>query len=125
MKEYNKAHLIKFRKSLRNNMTSAEAGLWYLLRSRQILGVKFRRQFSVNNYILDFFCPETKLAIELDGHGHYTEEGRKSDIERDTKLGKLGIQVLRIENKLVFENTSQVIDAIETALKERLGNGAS
>ena len=106
-------------------MTSAEAGLWTLLRGRQVLGLRFRRQFSINNYILDFFCPEAKLAIELDGDQHFQQEGLHADFERDKALNKIGIRVLRIENKLVFENTTQVIDAIENALREGLENKVS
>ena len=62
------------RKELRSNGTKYEATLWLILKNRQIDGVRFRRQFSVGEYILDFYCPELKLGIELDGQGHYTIE---------------------------------------------------
>ena len=107
---------------MRNNLTPAEAALWTLLKNKQILGLRFRRQFSVNNYILDFFCPRAKLAIELDGEVHNPPEAREYDLKRDDFLGSLDIKVLRVENKLVFENTTQVISAIETALKEQLSD---
>ena len=107
---------------MRNNLTPAEAALWTLLKNKQILGLRFRRQFSVNNYILDFFCPRAKLAIELDGEVHNSPEAREYDLKRDDFLGSLDIKVLRVENKLVFENTTQVISAIETALKEQLSD---
>ncbi|PCH89422.1 MAG: cytosine methyltransferase [Flavobacteriales bacterium] len=125
VKEYNKKHLITFRKKLRRNLTPAEAALWPLLKNRQILGFRFRRQFSVDNYIIDFFCPRAKIAIELDGEVHYQVEALQNDRKRDADLHKIGIQVLRFENKLVFDNTSQVIDAIETALKNRLDEDKS
>ena len=64
------------RKELRSNGTKYEATLWLILKNRQIDGVRFRRQFSVGEYILDFYCPELKLGIELDGQGHYTIEGK-------------------------------------------------
>ena len=105
---------------MRNNLTPAEAALWTLLKNKQVLGLRFRRQFSVNNYILDFFCPKAKLAIELDGEVHNSAEAQERDLKRDDFLGNLDIKVLRVENKLVFENTTQVVSAIETALKEQL-----
>ena len=120
MKEYNKRHLKVYRKNLRNNLTPAEAALWTLLKNKQVFGLRFRRQFSVNNYILDFFCPKAKLAIELDGEVHNSAEAQERDLKRDDFLGNLDIKVLRVENKLVFENTTQVVSAIETALKEQL-----
>jgi very-short-patch-repair endonuclease len=76
-------------------------------------GRKFRRQFSVGNYILDFYCHEEKLAIELDGAHHFTEEGRQRDEKRDTFILSRGIRTLRIENEKVFKNTSQVLDYIK------------
>ncbi|WP_255518216.1 endonuclease domain-containing protein [Fulvivirga sp. M361] len=66
---YNKPELKKFRKELRNNGTSAEATLWTMLKNKQLEGRKFRRQYSVGYYILDFYCTSERLAIELDGAG--------------------------------------------------------
>ena len=100
------------RKRLRNNLTPAEASLWKLLQNKKLLGYKFRRQHSVGNYILDFYCPSQKLAIELDGAGHYTEEGLKKDEIRTKFLNELGIKVIRFENKLVFEKTEWVLEEI-------------
>ena len=116
---HNKPELIKFRKSLRNNSTSAEATLWKCLQKKQLGGFKFRRQHSVGNFILDFYCPYKRVAIELDGAPHFTPEGRIKDIKRDAYLKKQRISVLRFENKLIFENQSMVLDAIlQTLLKE-------
>ena len=64
----NKTYLIKYRKNLREKVTPAEAVLWKYIKSEKLEGIKFRRQYSVNNYILDFYCPKFKLAIELDVH---------------------------------------------------------
>jgi very-short-patch-repair endonuclease len=75
----NKKELKLFRKNLRNNSTSAEATLWGYLQNRQLEGRKFRRQHSIENYILDFFCPSEKLAIELDGNDHFTGYGQTHD----------------------------------------------
>jgi len=120
VRDNNRPYLSSYRKRLRKTLTPAEAGLWILLKNRQVLEMKFRRQFSVHNYILDFFCPVAKLAIELDGAAHNSQEAIENDQRRDAFLSNLGIKVLRFENKLVFENTTQVIDAIETALHIQL-----
>lgn len=117
----NLPHLKTFRKVLRNNMTPAEASLWKVLKGKQLAGRKFRRQHSVGNYILDFYCPSERLAVELDGQGHYEEEQLVYDRERDLFLEHFGIKVLRFENKWVYENTAGLIQAIQDAFgwKER------
>lgn len=112
MKLNNLNYLKSNRKQLRNNLTPAEASLWKLLQGKKLGARKFRRQHSVGNYILDFYCPSEKLAIELDGAGHYTEEGIKKDEVRTTFLNAFGIKVIRFENKLIFENTEWVLEEI-------------
>jgi restriction endonuclease S subunit/very-short-patch-repair endonuclease len=111
----NLPHLKTFRKELRNNLTPAEASLWKMLKGKQLDHRKFRRQHSVANYILDFYCPEEKLAIELDGDGHYEERQMEYDHERDLFLNHFGIKVLRFENKWVWQNTAGVLQAIRDA----------
>ncbi len=117
-KLHNIRELSPFRKDLRNNGTSAEATMWSLLKKRQVLGMKFRRQHSVANFILDFYCPEKKLAIELDGAHHYTPEGIEKDKNRDAYLELHGIKTIRFENKRVFEEPSWVIREIELVIQE-------
>ena len=68
-------------------------------------------------YILDFYCPSQKLAIELDGEGHFTEEGKSKDEERTKFLNEYGIKVIRFENKLVFERTEWLLDEIKKNFK--------
>lgn len=109
----NLPHLKTFRKNLRNNLTPAEASLWKILQKKQLDGRKFRRQHSVANYILDFYCPSEKLAIELDGQGHFEATQADYDYERDLFLQHVGIKVLRFENKWVWENTEGLIQAIK------------
>ena len=82
----NKPELKEQRRQLRTYGTAAEATLWGMLKNRQIKGLRWRRQFSVGPYILDFYCPEIKLAIELDGKDHFTESGMEHDIERSRYL---------------------------------------
>lgn len=110
--KHNAKHLKKYRKELRNNLTPAEARLWTILKGKQIGGKKFRRQHSIDNFILDFYCPELKLAIELDGSPHFNAVAEEKDFLRDKYLEKVGIQVLRFENKIVFEHPEIIMEAI-------------
>ncbi len=109
----NLPHLKQYRKELRNKLTPAEAALWTCLRNGSLEGRKFRRQHSVANYILDFYCPSEKLAIELDGKRHFGGITRYRDRERGLFLKKRGIKVLRFENRYVFEELNWVIDVIK------------
>ncbi len=99
MKIYNKKYLENKRKKLRNNSTPAEVFLWKHLKQKQISNKKFRRQQSIGNYIVDFYCPEERLVIELDGEVHFEEETMKYDEERSKYLNELNIKVLRFENQ--------------------------
>ena len=74
------------RRRLRKNTTDAEQKVWSILRSRQMVGLKFLRQYSVGPYILDFYCPERRLAIEVDGGQHADVYGRQYDAHRDSYL---------------------------------------
>jgi very-short-patch-repair endonuclease len=103
-----------FRKELRNHLTPAEAKLWTCLKQSQLDGRKFRRQHSVGYYILDFYCPSERLAIELDGAVHDTASAQEYDRERDIFLELFGIKVLRFENKLVFQQTEGVLLEIKS-----------
>jgi len=110
---HNRKELERFRKDLRNNSTSAEITLWKCLQKSQLEGRKFRRQHSVGNYILDFYCPAEKLCIELDGAYHFSEEGMAYDEVRTLYLNSLNIQVVRFENKEVFEDVEGVLEKIK------------
>jgi very-short-patch-repair endonuclease len=112
---HNRKKLEQYRKDLRNNLTSAEATLWNYLKGKQ-LGKKIRRQHSVGNYILDFYCATERIAIELDGAHHFTEEGMKYDSERTAYLNGLNIRVIRFENRRVFEELESVLEEIKTTL---------
>jgi very-short-patch-repair endonuclease len=104
---------------LRKNQTDAERKLWSLLRNRQIAGVKFRRQFPIEKYILDFYSPELKLCIESDGGQHYDESGLQRDQERTSVLTSLGVNVLRFNNRDVLINIEGVYDVILRAVEEK------
>ncbi len=109
---HNKRELKETRKKFRRNATSAEAVLWKMLKHKQIQGLKFRRQHSVCKLILDFYCPEKKLAIELNGEYHAIPGKETLDSKRDNFLISLGIKILRFENKIVFEDPVLIIEEI-------------
>lgn len=112
-KLYNKLSTRKFRKSLRNNMPFAERLLWSRLKSKQLNNLKFRRQYSIGKYVLDFYCVEKRLAVELDGDSHYLSEyDRESDIRRDQYLGSIDIKVLHFTNNEIYNNLDGVLEKI-------------
>ena len=102
------------RRTLRNNLTSAEATLWNNLKSGQLCGRKFRRQHSIGEFVLDFYCPQEKLAVELDGAGHFTVSGNLHDAARTELLNSAGIRVVRFENKLIWSDLDSVLHSIES-----------
>ena len=106
---HNREPLKSRRRELRHSLTPAEASLWKSLQRSQLCGKKFRRQHSVGNYILDFYCPECRVAVELDGQKHFDPMMSEYDYRRSEYLKKLGIRVLRFENHLVFENLEGVL----------------
>ncbi len=77
-------------------MPQAEAILWSQLQKRQVLGFKFRRQYGVGSYVLDFYCPEVKLAIEIDGNSHLREDAVEYDGTRQAEIEKLGIRFFSV-----------------------------
>ena len=113
----NKKYLKGFRKELRNNPTKAESMLWKALQKKQLDGRKFRRQHSLANFIVDFYCPTEKLVVELDGQVHNNSINQEYDSKRTQILNEYGIKVVRFENKLVFEQMDMVLDAIKQEFK--------
>jgi very-short-patch-repair endonuclease len=95
-------------------MTFAEQVLWQELRSWRLHGKKFRRQHSIENFIVDFYCAAEKLVIEVDGSVHNTLEAIANDKLRDETLRSLGYTILRFRNDEVLENASEVKDKITT-----------
>ncbi|SKB87238.1 endonuclease domain-containing protein [Daejeonella lutea] len=100
------------RSTLRNNPTPTEKYLWNYLKGKQLLGRKFRRQQSIGNYIVDFYCASERLVIELDGDVHSQPEQMTYDICRDEFLKKLGFKILRVKNELVYLNLPEVVRLI-------------
>ena len=113
---FNKKALARRRKELRNNMTFAEKLLWRMIRNRQVLKMRFRRQVSIGSYVVDFYAPQIRLAIELDGSIHNLPEVKSSDAERENDIRRLCIHILRIENEDVYENPKAVVLKIRSVV---------
>lgn len=109
---YNKLSTRNKQKTLRNNPTPQEQSLWQFLKSKQ-LGVKFRRQHGIGEYIADFYSPEIKLVVEIDGNQHYSDDGIEYDKIRTKFFESLEIKVIRFTNYEVDNNIYNVIDKIK------------
>jgi very-short-patch-repair endonuclease len=114
---YNTAKQKEFRKQLRNSMTAAECVLWQSLKGRQLLGKKFRRQISIGRYIVDFYCAEARLVVELDGERHFSITLDDYEAERTLYLEREGLKVIRFENKELTEHLEGVLETIKQALQ--------
>lgn len=102
--------LLEFAKTMRTNSTDAENLMWQLLRAKRFMNLKFRRQHVIAPYIVDFYCHELGLVIELDGSQHGTDDGKKYDAERTMFLEALGFRVVRYWNNDMFTNTESVLE---------------
>ena len=111
--------LKSLRRKLRKNMTPAEVTLWQQPKAGRLDGTHWRRQYSVDKYILDFYCPIYKLCIELDGQEHFTMQGDTRDYDRTIFLNSKGIEVIRFENKEIWENIESVLETIKLKLKNK------
>ncbi|MDI7259880.1 MAG: endonuclease domain-containing protein [Thermodesulfobacteriota bacterium] len=87
--------------------------------NRQLAGAKFRRQFSVGNYILDFYSPEYRLGIEADGGQHYEDKGKHGDKVREKELYKLGVEILRFNDNEILNNIEGVFEIIQKNLRRK------
>lgn len=103
-------------RELRLRTTEAEQKLWSLIRNRQLRGKKFRRQHAIANYVLDFYCHESKLGIELDGNFHNSREGMEYDNARTASLNEVGITVLRFWNEEIINDPAKVLQKISDYL---------
>jgi very-short-patch-repair endonuclease len=112
-------------RQLRRSATVSEQRIWNWLRNRSFSGFKFRRQVPVARYVLDFYCPSLKLAIELDGHQHDMLGVAVYDDHRTTFLKSRGIEVVRIENELLAKDAAIVEAVIEYAIAQRVKNRPS
>ena len=115
-------YLTTYARKLRRNMTDAERMLWRHLRGRQMLGAKFRRQEIFGRYIVDFYCPDARLIVEVDGSQHFGPES--DDDERDRSLRVRGLHILRFSNVEVLQGIDTVRAEIERYLMNNGFGGA-
>jgi very-short-patch-repair endonuclease len=105
--------LKEFARKLRNNSTNSEIRLWSFLKGRQMKGYDFHRQKPVDRYILDFFCQELMMGIELDGWSHILDTTYQKDIKKEERMKELGITILRFSDEEVMQDIMNVIRTIE------------
>ena len=111
-KIFNLEKLKRRRQTLRLNATAPESILWSKLKGKQLANLKFRRQHSIENFIVDFYCSSAKLAIEIDGDSHYSERKIKEDMQRSGIIESQDVKVIRFTNKEIVENINGVLEEI-------------
>jgi len=104
-------------RNLRNNSTLEERRLWNLIKNKKINGLKFRRQFPIDKYVVDFVCIEIKLAIEIDGGQHNEPQNIQYDKYRTKFLNKLGYTVIRFWNNDIYKDIDGVIEEIKRTIE--------
>ena len=109
--------IFQYAEVLRKNMTKAEKIVWERL-CKNKLGVRIRRQHPIYKYIVDYYCHEVKLIIEIDGGIHLSKENKECDIDRDTTLNEFGIQIIRFTNEEVINDIDQIIEDIKKKIEE-------
>lgn len=117
--KHNPKRTKKLRRHLRNNMTQSEVMLWDKLKGKQLLGYKIRRQHGIGNYVIDFYCPELRIGIEVDGDSHFTPKGKISDRIKDKLIAKEGIHLIRIINTEIEENLDGVMEYLATEFQKK------
>jgi very-short-patch-repair endonuclease len=117
------AKLKTLARELRNRSTLAEVLLWNRLKNRAMLGYDFHRQRPIDAYIVDFFCPELMLAIEIDGNSHSLKGER--DVDRQCRLESLGVRFIRFDDRMVRKEMPSVLSSIEGWIREQAKRGQS
>jgi len=100
------------RKKLRNLMTEPECRLWYYIRNKQLHGLKFRRQYGIGKYVVDFYCPSQTLVLEIDGDSHDQQYEIRQDGVRKKYLERVYMKILRFTNEEVMHNMRGVLERI-------------
>jgi len=112
---YNQKPQTQRRKKLRNNPPPAELTLWSHLKNKQMLGYKFRRQYGIDNFILDFYCPKLRLAIEIDGDSHFQDASKVKDERKQKHIESFGVKFLRFTNHEIYLDLERVLKDIKKA----------
>ena len=110
------ASYLDLKRRLRSDMTGPETRLWSRLRARQLQGLKFRRQHGIGPYIVDFYCPEQSLVIEIDGDSHADADQMLKDQLRDGHFQSLGLRVIRYSNDDIVKNLDGVLEDLAEKL---------
>ena len=121
-KYFNKTSEKFKRKELRKKATKAEEILWNHLKEKQLSGFKFRRQYSIDQFVIDFYCTKVKLAIELDGSVHEADHMQIYDTAREEIIKTFGVTFLRFKNLEIFQKLDRVLDNISNKLSELSSN---
>ena len=121
---FNKPTEKEKRRRLRNNAPAAETVLWSRLRRKHVHGYKFRRQYSVGPYVIDFYCPALKLAVEIDGDSHFVADAVTQDKQRQDYIESFGVQFLRFTNEQVYRNLDHVLETIAAKAQPDSSNSA-
>ncbi len=116
---YNRVSEKEKRKRLRAALSPFEIKLWAYLRQRQVSGCKFRRQASIGPFVVDFYCPEARLAIEVDGDSHFTDTQKTYDKKREQYIKSFNIRILRFTNKDIAESLEGVINKIAGCIENK------
>ncbi len=114
---FNRREFTPLRRRLRHDMPPAERHLWPHLRQRQLENCKFRRQYGIDRYVIDFYAPELKLAIEIDGPTHDRPEAKAYDADRQAYIESIGVVVVRFSNARVYNDLEGVLDAIGQTIR--------
>ncbi len=107
-----KPEIFALGRKLRKQLTVAEKILWRELRGKKVNGLRFRRQHPISRFVVDFYCHEKKLVIELDGEIHDTKEAKEKDESRTLALETLGLRVIRFRNEDVIDKLENVMEKI-------------
>lgn len=117
--KYNRPEQKSLRRDLRKGGEAPEAVMWTLLKNRQLDGMRFRRQFGVGPYVLDFYCPEIKLGVELDGAPHFMSGNfGRDDVREEYLFREHGIRIVRFENRDLFYNQDGVVKVILSVIQK-------
>ena len=121
---FNKKSQTFKRKLLRNHMPPSELLLWPRLKNKQLNGLRFRRQYGIDRYVVDFYCPELRLAVEIDGGYHLSLDMKDYDQVRQATIEALGIKFLRFSNQEIKNDLEKVVDNIKNSLPPYEGGRA-
>ena len=116
----NPRNSLEQRRTLRRSMTDAETLFWERVRNKQILDTRFKRQYGIGPYILDFYVPKANLCIEIDGGIHNLEEVKRKDLNRDAFLERNCIHVLRFKNSEIENDIDRVVESVKLKIQTSL-----